>query len=76
MELLKETQPGAGGEIQLTDALDQLLSEQTVEAYRMTGKTYDCGNKLGYVQANIAYGLQHVETADGLKSFIRELNER
>jgi len=71
MQLLSETKPGAGDEIQLTDALDALLTEQPVEAYRMTGKTYDCGNKLGYLQANIAYGLQHPETAEGLKQFIK-----
>ena len=72
MQLLSETKPGAGDEIQLTDALDELLQVQSVEAYRMTGKTYDCGNKLGYLQANIAYGLQHPETANGLKQFIQE----
>ena len=75
MDLLQNTPPGAGGEIQLTDALEKLLTEQSVEAYRMTGKTYDCGHKLGYLQANIAYGLQHPETAVGLRNFIRELNE-
>lgn len=74
MTLLSETKPGAGGEIQLTDALDELLKEQAVEAYRMTGKTYDCGNKLGFLQANIAYGLQHAETAEGLQQFIQELD--
>lgn len=75
MTLLSETKPGAGGEIQLTDALDELLKEQAVEAYRMTGKTYDCGNKLGFLQANIAYGLQHAETAEGLQQFIQELDK-
>jgi len=76
MDLLIHTRTGAGGEIQLTDALDQLLTEQPLEAYRMTGKTYDCGNKLGYLQANVAYGLQHPETAEGLKKFIQEQYER
>lgn len=73
MQLLASTKPGAGNEIQLTDALDDLLKEQAVEAYRMTGKTYDCGNKLGFLQANIAYGLQHNETAEGLQQFLQEL---
>ncbi|WP_428035820.1 UTP--glucose-1-phosphate uridylyltransferase GalU [Amphritea sp.] len=72
MELLADTKPGAGGEIQLTDALDELLREQTVEAYRMTGKTYDCGNKLGFLQANVAYGLQHPETAEGFRQFLAQ----
>jgi len=75
MELLLKTQPGAGGEIQLTDALDSLLSESAVEAYQMTGQTYDCGNKLGYLKANVAYGLQHPDTADAFKSYINSLNE-
>lgn len=70
MDLLADTKPGAGNEIQLTDALDELLKEQTVEAYRMTGKTYDCGNKLGFLQANVAYGLQHPETAEAFKQFL------
>lgn len=74
MQLLATTQPGAGNEIQLTDALDALLEEQSVEAYRMQGKTYDCGNKSGFLQANIAYGLQHPETAAELKALIQQLN--
>jgi len=73
MSLLADGKPGAGGEIQLTDAIDSLLAEQTVDAYKMMGETYDCGEKLGYVKANIAYGLQHAETADGLKEFIKTL---
>ncbi|WP_290703283.1 UTP--glucose-1-phosphate uridylyltransferase GalU [Amphritea sp.] len=72
MELLANTKPGAGGEIQLTDALDELLKEHKVEAYRMTGKTFDCGNKLGFLQANVAYGLQHPETAEAFKQFLTE----
>ena len=75
MQLLDETKPGAGGEIQLTDALDTLLQSNPVEAYRMMGKTYDCGSKLGYLQANLAYGLQHPETKDGLNSFLNDLGK-
>ncbi len=75
MELLAITQPGAGNEIQLTDAMDALLEEATMEAYRMQGKTYDCGNKTGFLQANIAYGLQHPETATELMHFIGQLNK-
>ena len=73
MGLLAEGKPGAGGEIQLTDAIDALLTEQPVEAYKMMGDTYDCGEKLGYLKANIAYGLQHNETTKGLKEFISTL---
>jgi len=73
MSLLSEGKPGAGDEIQLTDAIDALLNEQSVEAYKMVGETYDCGEKLGYLKANVAYGLQHNETAEGLKEFLKGL---
>lgn len=75
MQLLSDTQPGSGGEIQLTDALDRLLESQPVDAYRMIGKTYDCGSKLGYLQANVAYGLQHPETKDGFERFLENLSK-
>ncbi|EAR59941.1 UTP--glucose-1-phosphate uridylyltransferase GalU [Neptuniibacter caesariensis] len=74
MELLKDTKPGAGGEIQLTDAMADYLSEGNLQAFHMSGKTYDCGNKAGYLQANVVYGLQHAETAESLKAFIKELD--
>ncbi|MBT5558854.1 MAG: UTP--glucose-1-phosphate uridylyltransferase GalU [Proteobacteria bacterium] len=73
MQLLKNTQPGAGGEIQLTDALDELLKQDSMDAYRMSSITHDCGNKLGYLKANIAMGLEHPELKDGLKSYIKTL---
>ncbi len=74
MELLKTTEPGAGGEIQLTDALLELTEESPLEAYNMRGKIYDCGNKAGLLQANVAMGLRHPETADALKAFIQGLD--
>ncbi|PIE25439.1 MAG: UTP--glucose-1-phosphate uridylyltransferase [Neptuniibacter caesariensis] len=74
MELLKDTKPGAGGEIQLTDAMATYLTEGKLQAFHMSGKTYDCGNKAGYLQANIIYGLQHPETTESLKSFIKDLD--
>ncbi len=70
MELLKTTQPGAGGEIQLTDAMLALLSEASMEAYSMRGTVYDCGNKAGLLQANLAFGLKHPETADAMREFL------
>lgn len=73
LELLKDTKPGAGGEIQLTDAMADFLKEGTLQAFHMQGKTYDCGNKAGYLQANVIYGLQNPETADSLKAFIKGL---
>lgn len=73
--LLEKTQPGAGDEIQLTDAIASLLSLEKVEAFHITGKSHDCGSKLGYMQAFVEYGLQHEEIADGFKSIISNLNK-
>src|SRR5712691_8608804 len=54
--------PGAGGEIQLTDAIGRLLGDEKVLAYEFEGRRYDCGNKLGYLEAMVDYGLKHPET--------------
>ena len=72
MQLLKDTQPGAGGEIQLTDAMDALIAEMPVQANSMQGRTYDCGNKLGYLIANIKFGLNHPEIGADLAAWIRQ----
>ena len=58
---LKGIPRGAGGEIQLTDAIDRLLQDEPVLAYRFAGKRYDCGSKLGYLQATVEYALRHPE---------------
>ena len=58
---LGRVQPGAGGEIQLTDAIASLLGEERVLAYRFRGTRYDCGSKLGYLQATVALGRKHAE---------------
>jgi len=71
MELLKTTTPGAGGEIQLTDAMLKLLVEQSMEAFSMRGTIYDCGNKAGLLEANLAFGLKHPETGAALREFIK-----
>lgn len=73
MQLLKTTEPGAGGEIQLTDALLTLTREAPLEAYNMRGKVYDCGNKAGLLQANVALGLRHPETGEALRDFLHQL---
>lgn len=59
LTLLEHTKAGASGEIQLTDAIATLMQEEFVDAYRMAGKTYDCGSKIGYLQAILSYGLVH-----------------
>ena len=60
-DLLRHTQAGAGGEIQLTDAIAALLKQETVLAHAFSGQRYDCGSKLGYLQATLAYGCKHPE---------------
>ncbi|MCP4186662.1 MAG: UTP--glucose-1-phosphate uridylyltransferase GalU [Gammaproteobacteria bacterium] len=70
--LLEFTPPGAGGEIQLTDALHQLRLIEPMAAYNLVGKTHDCGNKLGLIKANIEYALQRSEFAEDVRSFMQE----
>jgi UTP--glucose-1-phosphate uridylyltransferase len=61
LSILERVTPGAGGEIQLTDAIASLLREERVLAYRFRGTRYDCGSKLGYLQATVAFGRKHAE---------------
>jgi UTP--glucose-1-phosphate uridylyltransferase len=70
-DLLKLTPPGAGDEIQLTDAIAMLMEKETVEAFHMTGKSHDCGSKLGYMKANVEYGLRHPELAEAFKTYLK-----
>jgi len=72
-KLLERTQRGAGGEIQLTDAISAMLHEQTVLAYEFEGVRHDCGSKLGYLRANVEFGLKHPELADDFRSYLSEL---
>ncbi|WP_323846707.1 UTP--glucose-1-phosphate uridylyltransferase GalU [Microbulbifer magnicolonia] len=74
--LLEMTQPGAGGEIQLTDAIDELLQMQTVEAYRIVGHSHDCGSKFGYMKAQLEYGLHHPEVGSRLREYLGALEQR
>ena len=67
---LQRVKPGAGGEIQLTDGIAALLGEERVLAHEFAGVRYDCGGKLGYLKANVAYGLKHPEVA---RDFARHL---
>jgi UTP--glucose-1-phosphate uridylyltransferase len=69
-DLLDFTPPGAGGEIQLTDAMHQLLILEKMEAYKIVGRSHDCGNKLGYLQANIEYSLLDPVLGQGLRDFL------
>ena len=73
---LENTGRGAGGEIQLTDAIADMLEESPVYAYPFSGERYDCGNKLGYLKATVAYGLAHREIGGPLREHLRDLMDR
>ena len=70
---LENTGRGAGGEIQLTDAIADLLDESPVYAYSFSGERYDCGNKLGFLKATVAYGLTDGETGDLFRDHLHQL---
>ncbi|MBY5990783.1 UTP--glucose-1-phosphate uridylyltransferase GalU [Ferrimonas balearica] len=71
--LLARTPAGAGDEIQLTDAIAMLMEEETVEAFHMTGRSHDCGDKLGYMKANVEYALRHPELGEVFKAHLAAL---
>lgn len=73
-DLLEFTPPGAGGEIQLTDAIASLMKMEQVDAYYMTGKSHDCGSKLGYMTANVLYALRHPQMKEEFKDFLSKLD--
>jgi UTP--glucose-1-phosphate uridylyltransferase len=72
-DLLEYTPPGAGGEIQLTDALLQLRHLETLEAYHLKGKSHDCGSKLGYMLANVEYAMQSSSMGEEFKKQLAKL---
>jgi len=67
---LENLRPGAGREIQLTDAIGRLLREENVMAYEFQGTRYDCGSKIGYLQATVNYALKHPELAGEFRAFL------
>jgi UTP--glucose-1-phosphate uridylyltransferase len=71
-ELLENTGRGAGGEIQLTDGIAALLKEEEVVSFRFSGKRYDCGSKLGYLQATVEYALKHPELRDDFRRYLSD----
>ncbi|MCH4008896.1 UTP--glucose-1-phosphate uridylyltransferase GalU [Companilactobacillus sp.] len=72
-DLLDTQKPGAGNEIQLTDAIDRMNQTQRVFAHEFKGERFDVGNKFGYVKTNIKYGLTHPEVKDELKPYLIQL---
>ena len=71
-DLLTNLPRGAGNEIQLTDGIARLLDHEFVLAHAFDGKRYDCGSKLGYLEATVAYGLKHPETGEQLKELLKQ----
>lgn len=73
---LQHVKPGAGGEIQLTDGIARLLTEEKVLAYEFEGIRYDCGSKLGYLKANLAYALKHPEVGADFRKYLKSMGCR
>ena len=73
MDKLKTTRRGAGNEIQLTDAIAELRKTEDIYAYSFEGRRYDCGSKIGYLEANVEIALQHEEMAADFKNYLKNL---
>lgn len=72
--LLANTPIGAGGEIQLTDSIDALIAQETVEAFHMSGCSHDCGDKLGYLKAIVQYSMRDKKLGDEFTQFLKSLS--
>lgn len=73
---LQQTAVGSGGEIQLTDGIARLLQHEEASALHFSGKRYDCGSKLGYLEATIEYALKHDELADEFKNYLKRFVDK
>jgi UTP--glucose-1-phosphate uridylyltransferase len=71
-DYLEKQQRGAGGEIQLTDAMHALAQSEEVRGYLYEGQRYDCGSRLGYLEANIAYALQHDDMRERVTEMLQQ----
>jgi UTP--glucose-1-phosphate uridylyltransferase len=70
--LLEEQAPGAGGEIQLTDALAKMTGQGRFRGYRFDGRRFDCGDKTGFIEANIAFAMQHPKIGSAVRQIVRD----
>jgi UTP--glucose-1-phosphate uridylyltransferase len=70
---IERQKPGSGGEIQITDAIIGLIAEQPCFGLKFEGTTYDCGDKVGFLAANVAYGLEHPELGDAFRRALRDI---
>jgi UTP--glucose-1-phosphate uridylyltransferase len=75
-EILATTGRGAGGEIQLTDGIAELLASEPVHAFRFNGTRYDCGSKIGYLRATVEYALRHEELGERFRAYLQSVWER
>ena len=73
--LLKETPPGAGDEIQLTDSIALLMREKEVDAYEIKGQSHDCGNKLGYMETNMLYAARNPKFGESFRNLVKRFAE-
>lgn len=73
MTALDDQEPGKGGEIQLTDAIARVIGRQKVSGFRYDGQRFDCGDKAGFVMANVAFGLRHKDVGPVLKAMIDDI---
>jgi UTP--glucose-1-phosphate uridylyltransferase len=71
--ILEETDTGAGGELQLTDAIANQIKSKSIYAYEFEGRRYDCGSKLGYLQATVEYGMKHAEIGEDFSAYLKNL---
>jgi len=76
MRILEKQETGAGGEIQLTDAMLQLIGQQPFHGFTFSGERYDCGDKAGFIQANLALALAHADIGPSVRAFATELLAR
>ena len=75
-DMLEKTQKGAGNEIQLTDAISDLLKEQRVLSYNFEGNRFDCGSKMGYLKAQVEFALEHEEVGEEFREYLRALKDK
>src|SRR5690606_1851635 len=73
MNILAHVPPGAGDEIQLTDGIFDLMKQESVNAFYMTGKAHDCGGKLGYMKAFVEYSMRHNTEGEAFSEWIKSL---
>jgi UTP--glucose-1-phosphate uridylyltransferase len=74
-DVIDNLEPGAGGEYQLTDAMKKVARESGIYALEFEGDRYDMGSKLGFLMANVRRGLEHPETADAFREYLKSLSK-